>query len=211
MRRVYVDDDIEVFFRPMASDLLIVTFNHATFQASGNTFWGAKLTERLRCGTLGIVAKQVNWFPRRSLQAAVTTTAPLMANFSEILTLGFSMGGYGALKYGRLFGAQVNVAFSPQSPTVRAATPNTLESRTPEAFRGLDVEPADVSPRPYVFYDPLVNIDRQSMQIMIAAGITLKPIHTYCSGHGTLWVLKRNIESLIGACRTDDRLRLSEL
>jgi hypothetical protein len=211
LRSVYADDDIEVFFRPATSDLLIVTFNPANFQASRRAFWGDWLTERLRCGALGIVSKSNNWFPSRSLRAAAAAAAPLIGDFPEILTLGLSMGAYGALKHGRLFGAQLSVVFSPQSPTVRATLPNSLESRTPEAFRGLDVRPVDVSPRSYVFYDPLFVVDRRSMQVMTEAGTALIPIRTYCSGHHNLQLFKKNIESLIGACRSDDRSRLSAL
>lgn len=211
LRIVYVDDQVEVLFRPADSSLLMVTFNHATYLRTGQSFWGAKLVEQMRCGALGIVTKSVNWFPADSMRAAVAAAESCVAGFSEILTLGFSMGAYGALKYGRLFGAHLSVAFSPQSPNVRAAMPNSLEARTPEAYRGLDVGPADVCPRPYVFYDPLVVADRSSMQLMTDAGTRLILGRTYGTGHANVELLKKDYRALIDACRADDRAQISSL
>lgn len=211
MQIVYEDDQVEVFFRPADSGLLMVTFNHATFQRTGQSFWGARLVEQMCCGALGIVTKSVNWFPPGSMRAAAAAAESCMAGFSEILTLGFSMGAYGALKYGRLFGAHLSVAFSPQSPNIRAAMPNSLESQAPEAYRGLDIGPADVCARPYVFYDPLVVADRRSLQLMIDAGTGLILCRTYGTGHANVELLKKDYRNLLEACRTDDRARIWSL
>jgi hypothetical protein len=208
MQIVYDDDAIQVVFRPADSPLLLVTFNPAAFQGQARGLWGAQFADKLRCDALGVVAKSINWFPAASMRAAAAAAAPILSGFAEIVTYGFSLGGYGALKYGRLLRADLSVAFSPQSPTVRAAIPSTIEARTPRAFDGLDVGPADVAPRAYLIHDPLNAIDRQSVRVMLDAGPACVPVPTYGSGHVSIRPCLPVLGAVFEACRNDDRAAL---
>jgi hypothetical protein len=210
---VYQDDDMEVIFRPSASPVLLATFNPAGFQADGTRFWGARQLSEFDYGALGFMSRRVNWFPAASMRAAAIATRSLRDRFASIASLGFSLGAYGALKYGRLLGARVSIAFSPHSPTLRAAEPGTFESEAPELYAGLDVARDDLAPRAFLLVDPLQPLDRASARMLLDldAGCVLIP--TYASGHLNILPVVRAgvLGQLIAACLGDDRAALHAL
>jgi hypothetical protein len=208
MHAIYDDDNIRVVFRAADSPLLLVTFNPASFLAHTGGLWGARFADTLGCAALGFVSKAINWFPAASIRPAAAAAAPVLAGFAEIITCGLSLGGYGALKYGSLLRADLSIAFSPQSPTVRAATPCTLEARNPRAFDGLDVGPADLAPRAYLFHDPLNAVDRRAVDVVLGAGAGCVPVPTYGSGHLGIRACVGVFGALVEACRADDRAAL---
>lgn len=208
---LYADENVRAVYRPAESPVLLVTFNPAGFPAQSPGFWGEQFADTLGCAALGFVSATINWFPAVSMCAAAAAVAPVRAGFAEVITFGFSLGGYGALKYGRLLGADLAIAFSPPSPTVRAATPFTLESRNPGAYVGLDVGPADVAPRAFLVHDPLNAVDRRSVQVVVEGGAACVPVPTYGGGHLCIRPGMAHFGALVDACRADDRARLFAL
>lgn len=212
MSIIYDDEHMAVHFQDGSTDYLLATFNPAVMPPNA-AFWGQPLVAKLGCGALGFMSKSPNWFPARSMQAALAEAAPLIAKFPHLITYGFSLGAYGALKHAKLLNAELTMAFSPQSPTIRAATPFTLESRTPRAFDGLDVTGADLGPRTFIFFDPLEAIDKRTVANIVATAPDCELIRTYASGHSSLvpFIKTGLIGKVIDACRADDRAKLRAL
>lgn len=204
---VYADEHIEAFFLPARSDQLLVTFNPAQLGGDGAKVWGTSTIRQLGWAGLGFMARRPNFFPRASIDAALERAGHPNRGFRDVVTLGWSMGGYGALKFARHVGATLAVSFSPQNPTVRAAMPDSLESRCPEAWVGRDVTWQDLPRRTVILYDPLNRVDQRSVEQIVLGGVPgcfVVPI--WSGGHKSAlpFVRSNQMAPLVMACWRGD-------
>lgn len=200
---VYQDAHLQAFLLGSESDSLLVTFNPAQLAAETARLWGASTIKQLGWAGLGFVAHRANFFPPDSIEAALERAGDPQRGFSNVVTLGWSMGGYGALKYAKRLGAALAVALSPQNPNVRAAVPDTRESLTPDAWRGRDVTWRDLPQRTVILYDPLNALDHRTVDLIVQGGVPgCAVVPTWCSGHKSAlpFVRSGQMAPLVLAC-----------
>ncbi len=111
MEILYEDDDIRVIHRRGPSAFTLVTFSGLEDRPEDGAFWAERPVAKLDLDCIGFVAKQRSVYPPRAMQAA----APLVQARARPLRLGigFSIGGYAAMRYGRLLGLTHALGLSP--------------------------------------------------------------------------------------------------
>ena len=186
---LYEDDEIRVVRRPGASDFTLVTFGPLNAVRDVRQFWGERPAEKLNLDAVGFVCKGDAWYPA----SAMARAAPLVRGSLRPLAIGygFSMGGYGALKYGRLLGLTHAVALSPQLSIEPAELPEDLRYRRyyrPAVHAGMRVTAADLPPWSLMVLDPRYELDRAQADIAPAVG-NLARLHYGFLGHGTVEML----------------------
>ena len=106
---------LQALYLPGDGDVLLITFNGMGMRPNGRTFSAATVAQKLGMPALGIMSREPNWFPEDDMRALMPALAPYLARHSRRLSYGFSMGGYGALKYSRALGTEAVLSLSPQS------------------------------------------------------------------------------------------------
>lgn len=117
------------------TDVLFVTFEPAgVAQVNRSKYragWGENIFRSLGVSSLHIKANSSNWYLKPDLPAALTSLQPLFRSFDRVITYGGSMGGFGALTYADLIGAQTVISINPQSTLDQRIVP--WEDRYPVA------------------------------------------------------------------------------
>ncbi len=109
---VFENEDIRVVHRPGASDFSLVTFAAMGHRPKEDWIWAGEPIAKLGIEAIGIIGTRPHWYPPASMQAAAPAIRSLLR--PRAIGYGFSMGGYGVLKYGRLLGLTHGFAVSPQ-------------------------------------------------------------------------------------------------
>lgn len=154
-RIVFEDEEIRVVHRPGSTDYSLVTFAAVAHRPHGAWIWAGPPIEKLDIEAVGIVAKRESWYPAASMRAAAPVVRGLLR--PRAVGYGYSMGGYGALKYGRLFGLSHGFAVAPQLSIDPADVPADRRfHRFHDAglHGGMMVTAADVPPVSIVAGDP---------------------------------------------------------
>lgn len=112
---------------------------------------------RMGYAQLSIKTKANDWFLNQDTLAAEAAMARLRPAFDRIHVLGFSMGGYGALRFAAALGAHSVVAVSPQSSLHPDQAP--FEQRYPVEAAGFDPILGDLSSRAVPDLRGLILID----------------------------------------------------
>lgn len=103
---------------------LYVTFDHWTRGRAGfeppprDTFF-----DRRGWPVLRVQTSRNDWFLNPDLEAALDTVAALASDYDSTVTYGFSMGGYGALRFANAAGAVRAVVISPQASPLPSRAP----------------------------------------------------------------------------------------
>ncbi len=103
--------DYKIHYVDRETDLLVLSFSHMDFNADVQPYWGRGALEKLGLSVLGITAKANDWYPDSFLDLPIFSL-PLRHKFR--IGYGFSMGGYGAIKFSRALCADVTLSLSPQ-------------------------------------------------------------------------------------------------
>ncbi len=206
---IYASDHLRVIYRPAGSAHLVVTFNSMAKLFGGSDFWARDALEREDVSALGFVASRPNWFPEAEMTRAIAALAAaeggsILRRHDRIITYGFSMGGYGALKYAARLGADVALAFTPQF-SIDPAEVDPADRRYTQFFdpalnAAMAVTAADLGARNFVVYDPASALDRAQAE-MLGRFDRLERVILPCALHDTIRVVT---ESRLGA----DLLRL---
>jgi len=117
------------------ADLLVVTFEHAgdpdprpeKFRAG----WGSVPLRKRKISSLCIKPKRVDWYTRPDLARAFKDLRAHFSQFRRVVTYGCSMGGFGALTFADLIGANEVHAIAPQSTLRRNIIPK--DNRFPKS------------------------------------------------------------------------------
>ena len=207
---VFDDEEIQVIFHRGASDILLVTFGPLNTLADGMDFFGRPLAQRMELNVLGFMAKRPNWYPEANMRGALAATADLRANYSETVTYGSSMGGYGAAKYSGPLGASTALSLCPQwsiDPQHAGGFDQRYEQYFVSGRTGEAIRDDDVSGRIYVFVDPSYAPDFDHAKRIPTAEIV--PVHS--AQHHVTGMLAGTtaFQSLLAASRRRDTVELS--
>lgn len=140
---LYDGRDIQVIYLPGDSDFTLLTFDVMHARANGRSAFGRALAQKAGLELVAVVPKFPCWYPAEELQQA----AEIIRKRAKPMTLayGASMGGYGALRWGKAMGASRALACSPQ----------------------ISIDPARVAPQDKRYqrhFDPLRHIDMDITQ-----------------------------------------------
>lgn len=135
--------------------------------------------------TIHVVNRRNSWYQEPEWREMVAAVAAATAPYRRVLAYGSSMGGYAALRFGKMIGATSALAISPQYSMQRdragfdtrwAKTVNRIRWR-PELAGPL---PADL--HAVIVYDPAHAFDRRHVEL-IAGEMPVRRIALPFSGH----------------------------
>lgn len=206
---IYSDENLEVFHRAGSSPYVLVTFNEMEMQANGSRFWGQRFCEKADITALGFISRRPNWFPAASMAKASIVAAPILRQATERILYGHSQGGYAALRYRRLFDADVAIAFCPQISIDPRAVPfdgRFTRHFSPSLHEDMEVAPQHAAGRAYVFHDPFHAVDREHAERIAALQERTRLVPVHMTGHGTVRAFAGTALglALIEACRADN-------
>lgn len=96
-------------------DVGAITFSEMLMRPHDNKIWAGRAIKKCGAPALGFVAKESNWFPKRSVENAIKSARIELEKLpSKIIGYGFSMGGYAILKYSKPLNISVSLCICPQ-------------------------------------------------------------------------------------------------
>lgn len=158
-----------------AGPCLFVTFDHWTRGRTGfEELGGNTIFDRRGWPVLRVQTARNDWFLNPDLDAALDIVAAVAAEYESAVTYGFSMGGYGAMRFARAAGAARVVTISPQFSPLPARA--RFEARWWKDRKACDPRQddlshmADTAAAPVVVvYDPLQGPDRLHAELIRGA------------------------------------------
>lgn len=135
-----------------------------------------------------------DWFLSAETVPLMAALAGVCRDHGEVVTYGFSMGGFAALLFSRILGASRIVAISPQYSIDRTLCP--FETRWAEEAKSIPAgaDPAalgDTSLPGYLVYDPQIALDGQQAGKVMARFPHLVPVRLHGGGHPATVALRQ--------------------
>ncbi|MDR6818512.1 hypothetical protein J2X76_003689 [Neorhizobium sp. 2083] len=188
MEVVYETDRMFVRADIRNTRYLVCTFGHMDFYKGNPDHWGANALSRLPFSSIGFVCKENTWFPQADMIKAIEATRNIWRGFDKRLTYGFSMGGYGCLKFGAALMADSAIALSPQvsiDPCHNGGKDRRFSRFfQPHLHDGMEIRPEDLPKKSCVVYDPREPLDRLCFDVLRAMpGVS--GFKAYHLGHDT--------------------------
>jgi hypothetical protein len=153
--------------------------------------WGVKPFLKRGVSVLAVKPKVRTWYSDPDLADAFRRMAPFFARFTEIMTYGVSMGGFGALAYADLIGAKRVVALAAQTTYrkvdghVDLRFPGTLDYDHSHPFG--DAAEVCRKAEAWLFYDRMDRWDRWQAERM--QGANVERVNLPYVGHGVADIL----------------------
>lgn len=176
-------------------DRLIVTFD---YRQDGKTDFtpDTHLTTFHRLGYPQIAIKTArnDWYVNPDTVALAAALAPLARRFGRVQMLGFSMGGYGALRFAAALDARSAVIVSPQISIAPGEVP--FDTRYAGYAQGFDPAIGDLSrcPAPrlrgLIVIDPFIPADLEHARRISARFPGLDIVRLNFGGHPAIRVLR---------------------
>jgi hypothetical protein len=208
---IYDDEEIRVLWAPHRSHCVLITFGDLVTAnpAYGHTFFAETPLHKLQISAVGIVAKSGNWYPMRSMQRVVKIVDDFIDEYETRITYGGSMGGYGAIKYSRLFDATHVLALCPQwsidNGECKGVDAGYGNYFVPE-MAGMGIRESDVSGNVFLFADALDKRDMFHRQMIMENYADSYFVNVPLVGHNVTTVIAGtvNLQELIDACVAKD-------
>ena len=189
---LYEDKYIKVLSQAGDSDFLVVTFGDLVTLANGDRYSADVPIKKLRINCLGFMAKQGNWYPFESMIRARDAIAETTSKYRNIVTYGGSMGGYAAIKYSRILGSTVSIAFCPQwsidKNECNGTNPGYQRYYAPH-MQGMGITKDDIGGTIIVAYDPDHHRDAFHAKRIEALSSSVVPVRARSTDHHVTLVL----------------------
>ncbi|WP_267388803.1 hypothetical protein, partial [Sphingomonas sp. GC_Shp_3] len=160
---MFDNEQIQVLYLDGPGETLMLLFSPMGTYANGVSFWGQAPSDKLGYPAIGFVAKYANWFPSEDVEAALVMCEHIIQKYSQRVAIGQSMGGYAAIKYGKLMNATVSIAFAPQATIEPSLLPTTTNRFSqfylPRFHDGMMITKQDISQSTYCVLDPKEQFD----------------------------------------------------
>lgn len=186
---LYESDAVRLFHRPGGSDFTLIAFAGNTAPIEEQRWASCGIAGTQGLDLLAVTASRMHWYPATAM-AALLPVAQAAAK-PRRLTLGFSMGGYAALKYGAALGAAAAIAFSPQAsiePGDAAFDDRARLYFRPADHRGHRIVAGDLPPAALLAYDPLEPTDAHHAALLAGLpGVVRAPLPH--AGHASIRIL----------------------
>ena len=151
--------------------LCFVTFgsytNEATLERAG---FAEEFLRDEGIDAIHVINRDNSWYQYREIGEALRAVRSATAPYDRVITYGSSMGGYAALRFGRLSRADTGIAISPQFSLDPRVVP--FEDRWQADVARITFNERSYAPLPrqYIFYDPRMALDRAHFDAFVAAG-----------------------------------------
>ncbi|MES2145599.1 MAG: alpha/beta hydrolase [Pseudomonadota bacterium] len=187
-----------VFRAGRSNGALIVTFRHRV--ADAGDFYSPKPRQRfLDAGWthLHIQSRCNDWFVNAETSDLCAVLADLAAGFTHRAGIGFSMGGYGVLRFSAALALDEVVAISPQVSIAPSVVPHDPRFRDDAA--GFDPSLGDLAIharrglRGAVIFDPFRALDRMNADMIGALLPDLALCRYGFGGHPAMAVLRETV------------------
>ena len=185
----FVETEHHVLSYIPGSERLVVCFDNlaSSREKEKRTPFGFPLVDRQGWGTLGVMAKRMDWFQCPDLKAHLheIQAQGLFDSYPNTAFYGASMGGFGALAFSPLASNPTVLAFAPQS-TLRPRRAKFERRYTSAmrigdwsgAFTDVAATPLDTG-RAFVVFDPFVPQDRAHVERLKGTQIEPLPVRHF--------------------------------
>jgi pimeloyl-ACP methyl ester carboxylesterase len=185
---LFMGRHLRAWYYPGRTGKLVVTFD---FRKTGRTgFLPANYSTsfaRMGHAQLSIKTAANDWFINPETQALEDVIRAIAADHASVHLMGYSMGGYGALRFARALNADSAVLVSPQFTIDRALAP--FEDRYPQESAVFDPVLGDIRPhakpdlRGFALIDPFVPRDRAHARLISDLFPAIRIVRLACGGH----------------------------
>lgn len=212
---IFAGDHLRAHLMVGTRDRLIVTFDYRqTSRAGFNALRHSSTFARGGFWQLNIQSRRNDWFINADTKALESALTGLRGRFGRVNLLGYSMGGYGALRFAKALGADQAVLVSPQFSIAPEVVP--FEDRYLAEAQGFDAALGDLRQvsmpglRGLLLVDPFFSIDMSHVRLIAVAfpGIGLArlsfaghPATRVLRGAAKVWTLHREATSAHGPDR----------
>ena len=193
--RIFDGAHLRATLLPGQRDQLVVTFDYRLAGKSDFTADTHSSTfARKGFAQLSIKSRANDWFVNPDTAALEAVLAPLAARYARVTLLGYSMGGYGALRFAKALGAASAVLISPQVSIAAALVP--FDRRYRAEGRLFDADLGDLGPcampnlTGLVVIDPFVAADLRHAGMIRALFPALSLVRLGFGGHPAIRVLR---------------------
>lgn len=199
---------IHGYYLERGSDTLVITFNTRILDGGiPHQGWGEIRLGKLGYDVFALIDLKGLWYPERDMRVMQDFIAPHLSRYREVVTYGFSMGGYAALKYSAALGASRAYAFSPQYSIRPEDIAGFDPRRSTEFYQAehhdhMAIRPEDLCPEAFVVYDPFFAIDREHVRLIARAG-RIREVRACFTGHFSIRSLTEtgSAGALLGSLR----------
>ncbi len=213
---IYQDDAVVAFWRPGATDYLLVTFGDAIDVVAGDRFFADAPVAKADITCIGIMARQPNWYPIPSMQRLREAILPRLQAATARVGYGGSMGGYAAIKHSARLGLTHSLALCPQW-SIDAAE---CDGRDPgfqhwfaPAMAGHHIRPEEVDGEVVLLLDPRDPVDAFHAERLRGVAPSAHTVPVYNVGHHVTRAFAgtANLTAMIAAVLDRDFGRLARL
>jgi hypothetical protein len=189
-RIIHEDENCRVVHQPGRTCFTVITLSGLGQRPNGDWFWEKRSLSDLNFDSIGIVAKANDYFPRTAMAKLV----PVINAHSQATRIGYahSMGAYGVLKHGRLFGLTHVLALSPLNYRITSAIIRRTvwnPSFCPERNQGLFISCSETAPINLQVVDPFFSLDIEQAGLFSSVG-GIRTIRTPFTDHATDHLLR---------------------
>lgn len=186
---------LRAILHPGDSKQLMVTFDYR--QNGKNDFTAIRHSThfaRMRFAQLSIKTKVNDWFINPDTTALETALTQIGPHYPRVHMLGYSMGGYGALRFARALGAASAVLISPQFSILPELVP--FDARYRAEGRRFDAVLGDLTQRAHpglqglILLDPFARADLQHAHMIQTLFPALNIVRLPFGGHPASLVLR---------------------
>lgn len=209
VRRTLVESPlVHGYYIERGGDTLVITFNTRILDGGiPHQGWGEIRLGKLGYDVFALIDLKGLWYPQRDMRVMQDFITPHLSRYREIVTYGFSMGAYAALKYSAVLGASRAYAFSPQYSIRPKDIAGFDPRRSTEFYQAehhdrMAIEAGDLCPEAFVVYDPFFAIDREHVRLIARAG-RIREVRACFTGHFSIRSLTEtgSAGALLGSLR----------
>jgi pimeloyl-ACP methyl ester carboxylesterase len=193
--RVFDGEHLRATLLPGERDHLVVTLDYRrTGKSDFTPDIHSSTFARKGYAQLSIKTRTNDWFVNADTTALEAGLADIAARYGKVTLLGYSMGGYGALRFARALGAASAVIISPQVSIAPDVVP--FDPRYRAEGRRFDKVTGDLTPHAMpglsglIVIDPFVAADLRHARMIRALFPGLSFVRLGFGGHPAIRVLR---------------------
>lgn len=204
---VYLSRDLRVTSRTgFSRKAIIITFDSFTdIRNLDRKGFAEEFLIEKKIDAIHFISRENDWYQYSDLSHAAATASKISSVYERVIAYGSSMGGYAAIRFGRLLGATTAIACSPQYSIDPNAVP--FEKRWQADAERIGQFPLERNPpcaltdEAVVFYDPhdldQKHIDLYKSQTTIYSVLTPNSGHPCTSFLAEIGILQEMLQQIV--------------
>jgi hypothetical protein len=173
-----------------SNSVLIATFNPMDYYTGSDLSWGEQAISSIGYASLGIICKSNCWFPLLKDNFLSEAISSVRAHYDRCLNYGFSMGGYGCIKFSRITRANITFSLSPQY-SIEPKDVHGLDERLIHHFKvgvnsDMAIDSADLCGKLVLVFDPFSTQDTWNVEKIVTQSSNVVLLRIPRIGHETI-------------------------